>query len=370
MKFNRALNITLALIINFLCFPLVIYSQSTNPDVNSTNSLLSNDQLFENESIIDITLSGNVAEALADRGDDPQYHSMLLSYINNDKADSMQIRVKARGHFRRAKGTCLYPPLWLNFDQENTPQSSVFYGQDKIKLVTPCQGDQYVVREYLVYKIFNLVTDKSFRDRLVQITFKDTVKNTTTRPMFGMLLESEDKMAERNHSISLDRQKVLPQNTQKQDFLNMAVFEYLIGNTDWSVRYLQNIKLLYTDTTGAPVTVPYDFDHAGIVNAPYAEPAPELKLTSVRERRYRGYCIDDMNEFKEAFDLYNKLKPDIYKIYQNCTYISDKYKHSTIKFLDNFYKVINDPKKSSKEFTYPCSPYGTGNVVIKGLRED
>ncbi len=192
MKFDRSYYVFIAFSLSFLCsYP--VFSQSSKPGADLTDALLSNDQLFKNQSIINISLSGNISDVLADRGDDPKYHSLLLKYINNDKQDSINIRVKARGHFRRAKGTCLYPPLWLNFNRDSIPSSSPFYGQEKLKLVTPCQGDQYVVREYLVYKIYNLFTDKSFRDRLARITFIDTLKNTATKPMFGFLLESENK---------------------------------------------------------------------------------------------------------------------------------------------------------------------------------
>ena len=105
-----------------------------------------------------------------------------------------------------------------------------------------------------------------------------------------MLLEDENKMAKRNGGISITR-KMRPNQTEPNTFLTMAVFQYLIGNTDWSVQYMQNIKLVAADSIAVPVAVAYDFDHSGMVNAPYAKPAEELRMSSVRERRYRGYCI-------------------------------------------------------------------------------
>ena len=161
-----------------------------------------------------------------------------------------------------------------------------------------------------------------------------------------------------------------PDQTDQEAFLTMAVFEYLVGNTDWSVQYLQNIKLLAPDSSAVPATVPYDFDLAGIVDAPYAKPAEELDMNSVRQRRYRGYCIYDMKKFEPVIALYNRLKKDIYSIYTGCPLLDEKYKKATVKYLDEFYATINDPKKWQKDFTYPCDPNGTGNVVIKGLRED
>ena len=150
----------------------------------------------------------------------------------------------------------------------------------------------------------------------------------------------------------------------------MAVFQYLIGNTDWSVQYQQNIKLVAADETVVPVAVAYDFDHAGIVNAPYAQPAEALQMASVRERRYRGYCITDMSRYAEVVSLYNRLKNDIYALYANCPLLDDKYKKATRNYFDEFYSTLNNPNALQKEFGYPCDQSKTGNVVIKGLKKN
>lgn len=325
--------------------------------------------LFESEEILDITLSGNMKELMNDRGEVSQNHAFKLTYSDEVTGiDSIDLLIKTRGHFRKLKENCTYPPIQLNFTESKMSPTSYFHKQGKMKLVTPCKDDKYVIREYLAYKIYNLVTEKSFRARLVRITFHDNVRNTKTEPMFGFILESEEKMAERNESNSYERMRIKPEHTQREPFLKMAVFEYLIGNTDWSVQYLQNIKLLLTDDSGIPHTVPYDFDHAGIVGAPYAKPAEQLLMTSVKQRRYRGFCIEDMSEFDEVFALYNSLKPDIYKIYTENLLLDEKSLKSTLKFLDEFFEIINKPKKSNRDFTYPCLPNGTGDVVIRGLK--
>jgi hypothetical protein len=325
--------------------------------------------LFESEEILEITLSGNMKELMNDRGEISEYHSFKLTYSDElIGTDSIDLSIKTRGHFRKLKENCTYPPIRLNFEESEMSPKSYFYKQDKMKLVTACRDDKYVIREYLAYKIYNLVTEKSFRARLVRLTFHDNVKNTMTEPMFGFILESEEKLAERNQANTYERERIQPENTQREPFLKMAVFEYLIGNTDWSIQYMQNIKLLITDSTGIPLTVAYDFDHAGIVSAPYAKPAEQLLMTSVKQRRYRGFCIEDMSEFDEVFALYNSLKPDIYKIYTENSLLDEKSLKFTLKFLHDFFETINDPKKSKRDFTYPCLPNGTGNVVIRGLK--
>ncbi len=264
-------------------------------------------------------------------------------------------------------GNCTYPPLLLQFSKNNSSSSSVFKGQEKLKLVVPCQGDDYIIREWLVYKIYNLVTPKSFKARLVSVELFDARKKKSTSPFYGILLEEDRQMAKRNKEILITR-PVRPEQTDSSAFFKMAVFEYLIGNTDWSVQY-QNIKLVAADSVSIPTAVPYDFDHAGLVDPPYAKPAEELQMNSVRQRRFRGYCISDMSKFDNAIKLYNKLKADIYKLYTDCSLLDAKYVKATLQYFDGFYETINNPVSLKKEFSYPCDKNGTGNVVIKGLRE-
>jgi hypothetical protein len=326
--------------------------------------------LFESEEILELTLLCDYKSVFKDRGEDPQYHKATLHYKANQDTFDIPLKVKTRGHFRKLSTNCKYPPLYLNFAKSTTPEISIFRGQDKIKLVTPCKGDQFVVHEYLVYKLYNLITSKSFKARLVKVIYQDNVKNKSSDPYFGILLEDEDQMAKRNNSYKVEIKRLIPQKTMKEDFLNMAVFQYMIGNTDWSVQYLQNIVLITDDSNPAPSTVPYDFDHAGIVRAPYANPAPELKLQSTQERRYRGYCLLELDEYNMVFETFNQTKDEFYSIYIENPLLSKNYINQTIKFLDEFYEKINDPKMVKQDFSYPCDPSGTGNIVIKGLRED
>lgn len=329
-------------------------------------------KLFERDSPLKIQLSGQVEVLLQDRGEDPQYHEIQLTYTDSSVSNqpvSIPIQVRVRGNFRRLKSNCDFPPLLLNFSGTTT-KGTLFESQNKVKLVMPCQGDKYVVREYLIYQIYNRLTPKSFKARLVSIELQDpNLKPKRAAFFYGILLEEEEQVAERNGMIMLERQLVRPEQTQKEDFLTMAVFEYLIGNTDWSVQYRQNVKLIAKDTLSIPITVPYDFDHAGIVSAPYALPAFELGLNSTRERRYRGYCIQDMKQFEPVVAKFNEARDDFYRIYSECPYLELGYVKTTLKYLDDFYKTINDPKRIKYQFQYPCDPSGTGNVVIKGLKQ-
>lgn len=326
--------------------------------------------LFESEEVIEITLSGRLNELFNDRADNPNYHSLTISYTGSEgeiiKAD---ITAKTRGHFRKNSLNCSMPPVLLNFSNAQLPEGSPFKGQEKLKLVTPCQDDRYVLREYYVYKIFNLFTEKSFRTRLLKVNFSDEGRPGKVKTVHCFVIEDEHAVAKRNELNILEKDLIRPEKTDRETFLDMALFELLIANTDWSVQYRQNIKLLGKEGSPVVYTVPYDFDHSGIVSAPYAKPAEALEMSSVRERRYRGYCLKDQSAFQPAIERQLQSKEKVMNLYSSSTLLDPKYIASTLKYLEDFYSLLTDDKKRSAVLGYPCREDGTGNVVIKGLRQ-
>lgn len=326
--------------------------------------------LFEANEILSIRIAGKLGDVLNDRDEDPKYHSLTFSWLGKDSINiSMPVKIKTRGHFRKDKSNCTWPPLLINFSKKDISSSSPFRGQDKLKLVMPCRGDEYVVREWLLYKLYNIITPKSFRARLVKVTMDDSIKKKQSS-FYGILLEDEEAMAKRNKLVAVERKMLNPLNTEPNAFLTMAVFQYMIGNTDWSVQFQQNVRLLAKDSLAIPTTVPYDFDHAGLVDAPYAKPAEELEMSSVTERRYRGYCIADMKTYEPVIALFNRLKKDFYNVYTGCSLINKKYIKTATGYLDDFYDTINNTEKLQKAFGYPCDKNGTGNIIIKGMKKN
>jgi hypothetical protein len=313
-------------------------------------------------------LTGKIKELLNDRSEAPKNYPFTLSYSKTDGSKmEIPVEVKTRGHFRKLKGNCSYPPLLIQFPKTGVHTATIFREQNKLKLVMPCSGDEYIIREWLVYKLYNLITPKSFRARLVRVQLEDNRNKKLPAPFYGILLEEEKQMAKRNFCIAVEK-KIQPKQTNPDAFLMMALFQYLVGNTDWSVQFLQNIKLIAKDSVSAPYPVPYDFDHAGIVNTPYALPTEGLEMVSVRQRRFRGYCVQNQALFEPVIAHYNRLKKDIYSLFTGCELLDAKYIKSTRLYLDEFYETIYNAKEWKKEFAYPCDPKGTGNVVIKGLK--
>jgi hypothetical protein len=328
------------------------------------------DLLFDSEEILELELAGDFKSIFADREHEAQYFDCKINEIAvAGQVLEFPLKIKTRGHFRRIKTNCTLPPLLLNFQKQEVPSGSVFGNQDKIKLVLPCRGEKYVIREYLVYKLYNLLTPLSFRARLTKIKFISSEEQNDTATVLGILIEDEDKMAERNSSEIIKTDLIRPSQIDRKNFLQVAIFEYLIGNTDWSIQYRQNIKLLRQEGSPKPLAVPYDFDHSGFVAAPYAHPAPELELASVRHRRYRGYCMTNLESIMSEFIDFKVKKDQLLQSIDECSFLDEKSVEYCRQYVESFFETIDNEKKWKRDFMYPCNESGTGNVVIKGLKQ-
>ncbi len=359
-------SLTLAALFGACNSPL---SAQTEPDLTVFPPTPAWKGLFATQDTLSITLHGPVRKLLNNRLNSPKDFPLTLTYVQDNIQRSIPVQARTRGHYRRTAGNCIYPPLLIQFPAENPDSASIFREQHHLKLVLPCDEESYIIREWLVYKLYNLLTEQSFRARLVKVKLEDEYSKKPPLPVYGILLEEENQMASRNQMVDIERQ-MDPVKLRRDAYLRMTVFEYLIANTDWSAKYLHNVKLIAADPTAVPVAVPYDFDHAGIVDAPYARPAPELQMISIRQRRFRGFCVSNISTYEPVIAQFNQLKKEIYQLYTECPLLDEKYITSTVKFLDEFYLVINNPKLWQKEFSYPCELQGTQKVVIKGMKKN
>jgi hypothetical protein len=255
-----------------------------------------------------------------------------------------EIEIRARGKFRREE--CYVPSIMVNF---KTPGAVIFKKLGKLKFVWPCSNagydEQLVLKEYLVYKIYNLLTDKSFRVRLVKLGYYDVNEKMKPRKLFGFFIEDVDDMAKRNSCEEVEPARPHTESTDKQQTTLVSLFQYMIGNTDWAVPVYQNIKLIRSkeDTLSKPFVVPYDFDYSGMVNANYAIPLPELGIESVTQRLYRGFPRT-MDELKEVIQIYQLQRPAIDSLVKNFKQLESGHKKEMIKYIDDFFKIIANEK--------------------------
>ncbi|GAB3945474.1 hypothetical protein GCM10028805_14620 [Spirosoma harenae] len=361
MKYHSLLGV-LVILAFILLSETALYAQKTSTLSDSTKSKGAPRFLFTNDSTLQFTLTANMRTLLKDRGEKPINHAAVLTYTDAEKQTvRLPLQMKVRGNFRRNRANCLFPPLLIDLPKKKA-KNSLFAKQNKLKLVTHCQVDEWVVREYLVYRMYNLLTDLSFRAQLAQVTYADSLGKRDPETHWGFLLEDEDDVAKRN---KVKVNNIKQTNMGYADSLQMAtvaVFEYMIGNTDWSVPYLHNIRLFANDETGS-LPVPYDFDHAGIVDTRYALPAEQLGIKTVRERMYRG-LIYSKPIFQKVFDKFNATKPQFYALYQNDSRLNKGYVKNTLRYLDEFYALINNPALVQEVFGKGAK----SGVVVKGLK--
>lgn len=348
-------NYVTGLLLWAFCFTLISISfaqgTSSAPDSLQSKAVSASKDslLFGSNRELTFTLTADLRVLLKDRGDKPVRHLASLTYIDaRNQPVSLPLTLKVRGNFRRSRVNCSFPPLLIDLPKKKV-KKTLFAHQNKLKLVTHCQVDEWVVREYLVYKLYNLLTDLSFRAQLARVTYADSAGKLAPETHWAFLLEDDDDLAKRNGAKISNMKQISMSYTDSLRMATVAVFEYMIGNTDWSVPYLHNIRFLDNNKTSF-IPVPYDFDHAGIVGTTYARPDEKLEIRSVRERVYRGLAYP-MPIFQQVFNTFNQVKPQVYAVYENDNRLDKAYIKRTLKYLDEFYALINKPASAQAVFS-------------------
>lgn len=268
----------------------------------------------------------------------------------------IEIEIRTRGNFRLKRSTCSFPPLRLDLPASDT-LGTVLDGQDKLKLVTHCRDRedyrQNVLEEYLAYRIYNQLTDHSFRVQLAEITYVDTSGEREPFTRMGFLLEDDDYLAERTGGIILEGRGGGANDFVGEAVGTLYVFEYLIGNVDWSTATPHNVEILRVDRDHYPV--PYDFDWSGLVNAPYAGPN-DLTVhlhDSVRERVYWGACADHI-DYGAIFLRFQERREAILSLPDSIPGFSERGAREAREYLEEFYRILDDPRKSTREIVDRC----------------
>ncbi|WP_303310392.1 hypothetical protein [Hymenobacter sp. BT730] len=322
---------------------------------------------FLNEKEQPFTLVLPLESVLKDRGDKPAFHAATILYQEEGGiTKSLAVQVRVRGHRRKDPAVCEFPPLLIRFPR-GAAQTSIFGPVEELKLTTHCLEDSYVLREYLVYKLYNVLTDMSFRARLCRVTYQDANGKRKATVHRAFLLEDAKAMAKRNQAVVVPSRLVIGmQYTNQEAMARVALFQYMIGNTDWSVPYRHNIRLLSVDQRAPCIPVPHDFDYSGLVMTPYATPPEQLGITSVRQRLFRGYNFPD-ELYTEMRTLFNARRPAFNNVYLSCDYLSKDEKMFAIRFLDEFYETLNNPKDFERSIVRVGRRNEKQYISIKGL---
>ena len=338
----------------FIFFVALLACGFTTAQTNPVNSV----KFFEDTSILKATITTNMRELLNHK-DKKGVHipARFASSFEDGTVIDQPISLETRGHFR--KGYCYIPPLKVKFNADATGGLKTL---GSLKLVSQCSNaaysETYLLDEFLVYKLYNLLTNMSFRVRLVNLNIVDSSGKKKPINEYAFFLEDDKDLAKRNNCNDWKKDGVNGQIVDRHQMIITSVFEYMIGNTDWSVLAGHNINLLLskTDSFQHLYPVPYDFDYSGLVNTTYAVPDPRLNIANVRERLYRGYT-PTTDELNEIFISFKNQKNNMYSLVENFQLLKASDKKEFTSYLDEFFELIDDPYKVRDAFMQNASKY-------------
>lgn len=319
-------------------------------------------KIFSSYDEMQVTLTGPWKTIIRNKKKDDTYPA-TFSYTDADGVEhDIDVEVGLRGITRRR--VCDFPPLELIFDKQAV-KDTILRGNKTLKLVTYCDTnskyEQYYIKEFLAYRIYNQLTDFSYRVRPLMIDYRDSERDDQSTKRFSFIIEDTDDLAERNGVEKLKISRIPYRDLDPVTTTRLSLFQFMIGNLDWAVTdgpkddsCCHNSRLLGAGEDLVPkYAVPYDFDSSGLVNAHYAAPPDGLRVRNIRTRLYRGFCVFN-DEIPQAVALFQQKKADIMALISGNPHLTDHMRDDAIDYIEDFYRIIVDPTKMEKEITDKC----------------
>jgi len=315
--------------------------------------------LFASDAPVHITIQAPLSGLVRNRGS----NAVISGTLTDPNGVALPISLSLRGLTRRSSDTCDFPPLRVRFTGAPPPQS-LFAGEKSLKLITHCRNSasfqQYLLLEYSAYRMYNLLTPRSFRVRLANIDYRDA-NGQPIISRLGYFLEPLGDLARRNGMKSSHAPDRIPtSDLSAVDAARYALFQHMIANHDWSMRAgpagrdcCHNAELIGPLGTGTVIPVPYDFDFSGYVSAPYATPPDELRLTSVRQRQFRGYCMHGA-QIAAAAVQFRAMRPQFLATIAQTPELAPATQARAVKFLDGFFNDIATDQAVSSKLLKTC----------------
>jgi hypothetical protein len=310
--------------------------------------------LFGDSDIIEAALEGPLGELMEDTDNRDQ---RPFAFRADGTEHTIKVRLRGKSRLR----VCDFLPMRLNF-RKSEVEGTLFEGQDKLKLVVPChtsdRAEKNLVEEYAVYRMFNLLTPASYRVRPVKVTFIDTARDGEETRLHAFLVESDSELVERLDGEEARLAEVALSWFDPGQMALVYVFQYLVSNVDWSLVAEDGGKHCCHNGTLVRTAdslhyIPYDFDLSGFVDAPYAFPPPDLRLRSVTQRRYRGFCTD-REHLRQALRTVVAKRPEIEALIRSLPVLSDTDKERRVGYLEPFFRSAEDEDKLLDRFERRC----------------
>ena len=334
-----------------------IASAATQPAKEATTKVLKPSPFYDSQEPIEVTFTTNIGKIRGDKGSQPPWRTATLSYKDTaGSIVSVPLKARTRGIWRLKM--CDFPPLRLNFSGE-AAKGTIFRHLDKPKLVSYCQDrdgyERYLLEEYQLYRVYQVLTPLSHRARLLKFSYADSASGKVRAHRYGFIIEEPNALGARMNGKVMEQKGAMGADLDPFQNALFGVFQYMIGNTDFSVAALHNVELFFTND-GDVMPIAYDFDFAGAVNATYAIPDERLGIPNVRRRIFRGYCGSDPSAYAKVFALFNEKRAEIYALYRDPIgkLLDDDTVRETLKYFDDFYETINDPRSAKRQIIQAC----------------
>jgi hypothetical protein len=319
--------------------------------------------LFRDTAPIAVTLTTNLRDLTRERDSTRlRWFPAELKWTDSAGTErTMPVEVRARGHFRRQSSNCNFPPLFIRAARE-AREGSLLQGNPRLKIVTPCRPasaeyQQYIFTEYQAYRSYAVLDSVHHRVRLANITYTDSLNRIRPIAVTAFFMETDEEVAD-EHELEVSEQTGALWADLDGPYLDrISLWEYAIGNTDWSVSALHNIVLMVRpDGTYRPVA--YDFDWTGLVNPRYASPNPTLGIRTVRQRLHRGPCRT-AEQWAPTIAHFLSKRPALDSIWSAPLPGQDPRRLADAKeYLDEVWAVLADPRRFKREVIDQCQPMG------------
>ncbi len=321
------------------------------------------DRLFRSNDLLDVTITAPF-ETLMDERPVNEDLPGKFSYTDQDGAIvEFDIGIRTRGRYRHQERVCPFAPLRLNFKKAQTTDT-LFHKQNKLKLVTHCRDssgryEQVTLKEYLAYRFLNEMTDLSFRVRLLRVNYVDIDHARHERKYYGFLIERGERLSKRI-KLPLVKIRATGVSSLVGSYTNLiSVFQYYVANTDFSPiagapgDICCHNTYLFGEQGQLYYSIPYDFDMAGLTDAPYATPDPKFQIRNVRQRLYRGRCPNNKH-LPATLQVFRDNRELFFSMVGNLQDLSGSSKTSMYALMERFYKLIDNPKAVDKHLVRRC----------------
>jgi hypothetical protein len=132
----------------------------------------------------------------------------------------------------------------------------------------------------------------------------------------------------------------------------MMLFEFMIGNTDYSISAQHNVRVVDTPV-GLIYPIPYDFDVSGFVNTPYGAPDPVLRLRNLSQRLYRGPCRTP-EQLAPMLNIFRIKKTEILAAVESLADLNKTSRSELKNYLNGFFSLIDKPSSVKSYLIDPC----------------